>query len=96
MDYHLPNVDNRGHLATYHLPPFVHVVIEQPPIDIYRPDLIKYTLNSKGQKILESNFCLTSLLSKIAMEISALVSIKMDQNKIKELYYLLYPIIIIT
>ena len=43
----------------------------------------KYTLNSKGQKILESNFCLTSLLSKIATEISALVSIKMDQNKIK-------------
>ena len=31
MDYHLPNVDNRGHLTTYHLPHFVHVVIERPP-----------------------------------------------------------------
>ena len=30
MDYHLPNMDNRGHLANYHLPHFVHVVIEQP------------------------------------------------------------------
>ena len=28
--YHLPNMDNRGHLANYHLPHFVHVVIEQP------------------------------------------------------------------
>ena len=30
MDYHLPNVDNCGHLANYHLPHFVHVGIERP------------------------------------------------------------------
>ncbi len=30
IDYHLPNVDNCGHLANYHLPHFVHVVIERP------------------------------------------------------------------
>ena len=30
MDYHLPNMDNRGHLANYHLPQFVHVVIKWP------------------------------------------------------------------
>ena len=28
--YHLPNIDNRGHLANYHLPHFVHVVIQRP------------------------------------------------------------------
>ena len=30
MGYHLTNVDYRGHLANFHLPNFVHVVIEQP------------------------------------------------------------------
>ena len=30
--YHLPNMDNRGHLANYHLPHFVHIVIERPPM----------------------------------------------------------------
>ena len=28
----LPNVDNCGYLANYHLPHFVHVVIEQQPL----------------------------------------------------------------
>ena len=31
MDYPLPNVDNRGHLANCHQPHFVHVVIERLP-----------------------------------------------------------------
>ena len=30
MDYHLPNMDNCGHLTNYHLLHFVHVVIEHP------------------------------------------------------------------
>ena len=33
MDYPLPKVDNHGQLTNYHLPHFVHVVIEQPLLE---------------------------------------------------------------
>ena len=47
-DCSVPNVDNRGHLANYHLPHFVHVVIERPLS--YIKTIKKYTFVADGDE----------------------------------------------